>query len=256
MEMEKEEGQASGSSHVEDGCSLLPLLHSQTSQWLDTTLSDADAAMLQMLRLVEDDGEEFVAERAEVYYHWRPELAEMLKVWHGCYCSLVRSYAELRSLYAEAITSSGSASASSSSSNRASKLGRRPGSAEDRFEAWKSEFLVLTGEELLKMCSLVQEALIRRNEEKGEKIEALVQMLGSREAELMRRHEEEKKKNEKLASRIKELKNENAELKKRLAAHGEAGRRRGRGRGPEEGSWLWKLRGFIVKNILRMCWFS
>ncbi|KAL3731119.1 hypothetical protein ACJRO7_028054 [Eucalyptus globulus] len=214
--------------------------------------------MLQMLRLVEDDGEEFVAERAEVYYHWRPELAEMLKVWHRCYCALVRSYAELRSLYAEAITSPGSASASSSSSNRAkhaeSQLGRRPGKPDCRFEAWKSEFLVLTGEELLKMCSLVQEALIRRNEEKGEKIEALVQMLGSREAELMRRHEEEKKKNEKLASRIKELKKENAELKNSLAAHGEAGRQRGRG--PEEGSWLWKLRGFIVKNILRMCWFS
>ncbi|KAF8020908.1 hypothetical protein BT93_G1349 [Corymbia citriodora subsp. variegata] len=209
--------------------------------------------MQRMLNLLEDDGEDYVVGRAEIYYHWRPRLAEMLKDWHGSYCTLARQYDKLKFYYIDAMNSSGSASSSSSSPDRdeqaKSQQGRCPGSAESEFEARKKTLFIMTGNELLKKYSVVQDAVKKRFKEKEKEtlksVEALVKMQGSREAEHVKRHKEDRKKIDKLAVQIRRLRERNAELKDRL----QAGRKAGPRRKLEVGSWLWKLIGFIVKKF-------
>ncbi|GJW31388.1 NETWORKED 3A-like protein [Tanacetum coccineum] len=70
----------------------------EESQRLQSTLSDVENKVKNMLSLMEDDGDTF-AKRAEMYYKKRPSLVEYVEDLRGSYKSLAKKYDQLMNRY-------------------------------------------------------------------------------------------------------------------------------------------------------------
>ncbi|XP_019180351.1 PREDICTED: protein NETWORKED 3A-like [Ipomoea nil] len=64
------------------------------SPWLHNTLAEVDAKFKTILNLVEDDGETF-AKRAEMYYHNKPQLLDLVRDLHKSYRVLAENHDHL-----------------------------------------------------------------------------------------------------------------------------------------------------------------
>ncbi|KAL3517493.1 hypothetical protein ACH5RR_020082 [Cinchona calisaya] len=66
------------------------------STWLQSTLSDLDEKTKAMLKLIEEDGDTF-SQRAEMYYKKRPELISMVEEFYRTHRSLAERYEQFKS---------------------------------------------------------------------------------------------------------------------------------------------------------------
>ncbi|KAL2663952.1 hypothetical protein AAZV13_02G130300 [Glycine max] len=63
----------------------------KNSKWLQENLTDMDAKVKQMIKLIEEDADSF-ARRAEMYYKKRPELMKMVEEFYRAYRALAERY--------------------------------------------------------------------------------------------------------------------------------------------------------------------
>ena len=63
----------------------------KNSKWLQENLTDMDAKVKQMIKLLEEDADSF-ARRAEMYYKKRPELMKLVEEFYRAYRALAERY--------------------------------------------------------------------------------------------------------------------------------------------------------------------
>ncbi|KAF5455003.1 hypothetical protein F2P56_024622 [Juglans regia] len=63
----------------------------KNSKWLQENLTDMDAKVKQMIKLIEEDADSF-ARRAEMYYKKRPELMKLVEEFYRAYRALAEKY--------------------------------------------------------------------------------------------------------------------------------------------------------------------
>ncbi|KAL4602923.1 hypothetical protein ACB092_10G088400 [Castanea dentata] len=63
----------------------------KNSKWLQENLTDMDAKVKQMIKLIEEDADSF-ARRAEMYYKQRPELMKLVEEFYRAYRALAERY--------------------------------------------------------------------------------------------------------------------------------------------------------------------
>ncbi|KAK9984254.1 hypothetical protein SO802_033779 [Lithocarpus litseifolius] len=63
----------------------------KNSKWLQENLTDMDAKVKQMIKLIEEDADSF-AKRAEMYYKQRPELMKLVEEFYRAYRALAERY--------------------------------------------------------------------------------------------------------------------------------------------------------------------
>ncbi|CBI28730.3 unnamed protein product, partial [Vitis vinifera] len=63
----------------------------KNSKWLQENLTDMDAKVKQMIKLIEEDADSF-ARRAEMYYKKRPELMKLVEEFYRAYRALAERY--------------------------------------------------------------------------------------------------------------------------------------------------------------------
>ncbi|GJS06285.1 NETWORKED 3A-like protein [Tanacetum coccineum] len=221
---------------------------SHQSQWLQSTLSDVENKVKNMLSLIEDDGDTF-AKRAEMYYKKRPSLVESVEDLHGSYKSLAKKYDQLMIRYGSARTFSKSGSPISEHKRFPLKV---QGSENDHVQNSSFdldyEFLDFEGQSSPESQTgkskvvLVDDDFEKNWEELRLNVIKLVEENLEQQAELVKRNDEKIEAINELRAHVQKLVAENIELKSRLAdTQGDVKRNR---------SHLSKAKNVIWKKIM------
>ncbi|GMJ09160.1 Networked 3C [Hibiscus trionum] len=183
---------------------------SKRSPWLHSTLSELDDKTKTMLKLIEEDADSF-AQRAEMYYKKRPELISLVQ-------DLYRAHRSLAERYDQAKTDTGTRIIGSSFSSMRSNSDKTINLMEDitndgHSDTYDSEDKAESEIDDPKHDIGSEDEILKLKEE----IERLKEENKIQRAELLQKDKEKIQVIRQLSSAVQVLKDDNMELKKRIA---------------------------------------